>query len=224
MERIDKTAANHIQQMVRILNHPMMNFHDLDECTEGLIRHLQDIIHEKDLPRALDALHTYNKYEGTYHFINRLKTFNLFYIMKQLCSCQNSLDTLLYIYEDKNEVSTDIARSIYLHDVNWSLKKITTGKIKFIRNYFFQPGKYVYKDRNLFCLKKGSPIVIIYLMENRPSVSELMNCDGIVISAAYGSEEMEYAISEGITFINGAEKYFSDLLRLNGKVVTIIPQ
>lgn len=125
------------------------------------------------------------------------------------------IDKLLEVSEE-----TEAPINMPLPEANWSVKQPIIGRIRLISTY---PNL-----DELVSLRGGYFGTMIYLMDTRPSVDELFGWsdkNSVIVSGGGGddSEEKNYACSEGIPYINGAGRYFPDLVRLDGKVVRLLP-
>jgi hypothetical protein len=116
----------------------------------------------------------------------------------------------------KNAPSTGVA----LPNANWSVRQPLAGRLRLI-----PANKNI---RDLLSVRAGDAEHVIYLMESRATVVELMtwpdkNSDVVSAGGGPNSEEMNFAQSECRPYVNGAAQYFEVLKRLNGRNVVLLP-
>jgi hypothetical protein len=136
-------------------------------------------------------------------------------MLQQLDSCMTELDE--FVSAKSESVPPTV---VTLPEANWSVARPVTGRIRLI-----PAGKDV---RDLMSFRAGDAERVIYLMDSKATVIELAmwpDKNSYVVSAGGGrnSEEMNFAMSEGRPYVNGARRYFEVLKRLIGKHVILLP-
>jgi hypothetical protein len=137
------------------------------------------------------------------------------FMLRELESCLDELDRLAGPPPADAPPTT-----VALPEANWSVRQPLTGRLRLIP-----------ADKNItdvMAARAGDAERVIYLLESRPTVVELMGWpdqNSCVVSCGGGpnSEEMNFAQSEIRPYVNGATRYFEVLKRLNGRHVILLP-
>jgi hypothetical protein len=213
--KIDDIVKHYMEWIKRLTERPRIHLGGLEEATKGLVSHLQEIIFKKDISRAIEAKNSMAMYA---HVLVACREQGADFILRELDMCLADLDKLLRASERSNPV-----RSIALPRANWSVEQVIVGRITTVPTHvdFMNLSE-------LTSLRGGYCGMVIYLMRARPSVRELSNWpdkNSVIVSAGGSdtSEEMNYAASANMLYINGASNYFEELCRLEGNIVRLLP-
>lgn len=208
--RMDKTVVYYMEWLKRMTDIRRIHLKALEQITTGLVGHLREIAREGDISRAQKARNSLAMYK---HVLDECGKQGGYSLLRRLKPCLANLDKLLHVPEEsEHPINVDLS------EANWSVRQTIVGKIKSVTGHV---------DLNeIASLRGGYFGTMIYLMDSRPSVHELFDWpdkNSIIISSGGGdtSEEMNYARSGGTPYINNAECYFSNLVRLDGKVVRV---
>jgi len=207
---MDKTVVYYMEWLKRMTDMDRIHLKALEEITTGMVDHLRVIIREGDISRAQKAKNSIAMYR---HVLDQCQKQGGDSLLRALEPCRADLNKLLHVPEESEPPT-----SVDLSEANWSERQTIIGKIKRIIGHL---------DVNeLASLRDGYFGTMIYLIDTRPTVHELLNWpdkNSIIISGGGGgaSEEMNYARSEGIPYINNAGRYLSELVHLDGKVVRL---
>jgi len=118
--------------------------------------------------------------------------------------------------EDRAE-SVPLQPPIVVVDGNWSQSEMILGEIIPV------------KEAPSRVLRETSEGIPVFLYRGRPSVAELANwpkigCMIVASSGGLRSEDMNYASSQGLRYINGiGEEQYEGLVAMRGRVVRVTP-
>ena len=208
---MDKTVVYYMEWLKRMTDIHRIHLKALEEITTGLVDHFREITREGDISRAQETKNSIAMYR---HVLVECQKQGGYSMMRRLEPCLADLDKLLHVREESEH-----PLNIDLSEANWSVRQTIVGKIKRVTG---QLGLI-----DMASLRGGYFGNMIYLMDARPSVHELLDWpykNSIIVSSGGGSasEEMNYARSEGIPYINAVTgRCFSNLARLDGKIVRL---
>ncbi len=207
---MDNTIVDYMEQLGRITNRKPIHLGALEKCRSGLINYLQEIVREKSSMSAQKAKNTLAMYS---HVLAACREQRADFFGGRFQSCLTNLNILI---RDREEMEPPTI--VVLNESNWSVKQQIFGRIKCVSSH---------PDLNeLMSLRGGYFGTMIYLMGTRPSIPELLGWpdkQSVIVSTIGGenSEDMNYARSVRLPYINSAQGYYEDLRRLDGKTVIL---
>jgi hypothetical protein len=210
---MDGYIKDHIEWLKRLSEMPRIHYGGLGKCEDELTTCLRAMINRGKIQEVRKAYNILCFYSNVIIECKKRDPMKLW----KLEQCLIDIKTLLNVSTANEPVIT-----IILSGANWSHRSPIVGKVIYIRDI------NEVDFEKLMELKDGYLGKSLYLLRERPSVTQLSNwpdTNSLIISASGGSnsEEMNYAKAGGTQYINGAEKYFTELIQLNGEVVSLLP-